>query len=248
MILETEQVGKGRQISFIHGFTQTSQSWKLMLAKFKTAFQSLLIDAPGHGHSPDGRRNLNEVAHDLVETISPGPLVGYSMGARMSLHAALLQSPKISHLVLISGTPGISDDTQRQQRLSNDIRLAQRIIEIDTPSFVREWLEQPLFSDLEFSEDEFQDRCRNTAQGLADSLLHAGTGTQLPLWNQLHTLEIPVLIIAGEKDLKYVEIAHQMKDQIPNSNLHVIANAGHAVHSEKPRQVALVIEDWLLNT
>lgn len=247
MTLASDFIGEGRSATFVHGFTQTSQSWKALLAHLRTPLHSQLIDAPGHGHSTDGARTLEEIGRDIVETMHTGLLVGYSMGARMCLHAALLNSEKITSLILISGTAGIRDDHERLQRLHNDNELADRICTIGVEAFVQEWLQQPLFASLPKTDEDISDRQRNSSEGLADSLRYAGTGTQQPLWNELHRVMVPVLLISGERDTKFVQIAQEMHDYLPHSTLCVIPDAGHSVHLERPSIVAAEIDRWLLH-
>lgn len=248
MTLGCEILGEGRNITFVHGFTQTSQSWKPLLTHLRTPLHSQLIDAPGHGLSLNGARSLLEAGHDIVATMQRGILVGYSMGARMCLHAALTKSEKVTSLILISGTAGIRNDEERAQRVHNDNTLADHICTIGVDAFITEWMQQPLFATLPSTDEDVSDRQRNTSQGLADSLRYAGTGTQRPLWDELHNITVPVLLIAGERDSKFVQIAREMNSYLPNSTLRVIPDAGHSVHLENPQAVASEIDDWLLHT
>jgi 2-succinyl-6-hydroxy-2,4-cyclohexadiene-1-carboxylate synthase len=248
MTLAYECVGEGRNAAFVHGFTQTSQSWKPLLSHLRTPLCSQLIDAPGHGLSHDGARTLWESGHDIIEAMHTGILVGYSMGARMCLHAALLDSAKITSLILISGTAGIRSDEERTQRDDTDHELADRIVAIGVEAFISEWLQQPLFASLPVDDSDIADRLRNTSEGLAASLRCAGTGTQSPLWDELHKITVPVLLIVGSRDTKFVLLAQEMHANLPNSTLSIVPEAGHSVHLEKPLQVAAEIDRWLLDT
>jgi 2-succinyl-6-hydroxy-2,4-cyclohexadiene-1-carboxylate synthase len=80
---------------------------------------------------------------------------------------------------------------------------------------------------------------------LASSLRLAGTGTQEPLWDRLGELAMPVLIIAGELDARYVAAASRMGAAIPRSEVVVVAGAGHACHLERPDEVATIVREWL---
>lgn len=248
MTLAYEIVGEGRHATFVHGFTQTSQSWKPLLANLRSPLCSQLIDAPGHGLSHDGTRTLWESARDIVEAMNTGTLVGYSMGARMCLHAALLNSSKITSLILMSGTAGLRSDEERSQRVQSDSQLADRIEAIGVEAFISEWLQQPIFASLSLIDSDVADRLRNTSQGLANSLRYAGTGSQNSLWDELHKITVPVLLIVGARDTKFVQLAQEMHSLIPNSTLCVIPEAGHSVHLEKPLLVAAEIDSWLLDT
>jgi 2-succinyl-6-hydroxy-2,4-cyclohexadiene-1-carboxylate synthase len=173
MTLSSHAIGNGSPATFLHGFTQTSRSWSHLVEKLP--FTSTLIDLPGHGDSPDGRRSLTQTAEEIADTMPTGCLIGYSMGARMALHTALQHPHKVSALVLISGTAGIRDNAERTARRLSDIELATRIQELGVPAFIDEWLSQPLFAGLNSVTNQRADRLRNHPVGLADSLRFAGT-------------------------------------------------------------------------
>jgi 2-succinyl-6-hydroxy-2,4-cyclohexadiene-1-carboxylate synthase len=61
-----------------------------------------------------------------------------------------------------------------------------------------------------------------------------GTGRQPSLWSQLDTIYLPVLLLAGELDEKYVALARQMEAALPQAQLQVFSDAGHNIHLEKP--------------
>ena len=62
---------------------------------------------------------------------------------------------------------------------------------------------QPLFATLRRRRG-LDDRRRNTVGGLASSLRLAGTGAQEPLWDRLGELPMPVLLVAGALDTRFV--------------------------------------------
>ena len=175
--------------------------------------------------------------------MEPGLLVGYSMGARMALHVALEYPLLVSALILISGTPGLRTETERAARRNSDNELANHIETVGTETFIDEWLAQPLFSGLTSQNNGRAERLRNTATGLADSLRYAGTGTQLPLWDDVTRLQMPVHLISGQHDEKFTDIARQMNDIIPSSTLNVIPAVGHTVHLENPVLTATLIDE-----
>lgn len=245
MKLSGQTCGSGPSATFLHGFTQTSQSWMPVIELLDQHLTCTLLDAPGHGKNPQGQRTLSDCGEDIAQTMSKGVLVGYSMGARMALHTALQHPEKVTHLVLVSGTAGITDDTERQQRVQSDTALAERIESIGVPAFVDEWLSLPMFSGLTPEKAQREERLRNTALGLADSLRFAGTGTQHPLWDVLATLGMPVLIIAGEKDAKFVELAQRMHELIESSTLVIVPESGHSVHLEATSAFVEIFLTWL---
>jgi 2-succinyl-6-hydroxy-2,4-cyclohexadiene-1-carboxylate synthase len=102
-----------------------------------------------------------------------------------------------------------------------------------------------MFSGLTAETSQRAQRLTNTARGLADSLRYAGTGTQVPLWDQLGELRIPVLLVAGEKDTKFVTLSQQMHERIATSTLAIIKNAGHSVHLEATSDFVQRVAEWL---
>jgi len=177
--------------------------------------------------------------------MQPGVLIGYSMGARMALHVATLFPHVVTQLVLISGTPGIRNEAERLARRDSDNVLADHIENIGVESFINEWLALPLFSGLNSSNDQRSDRLRNSASGLANSLRYAGTGTQDPLWESLSHLAMPVHLIAGELDSKFVDIAQQMHEVIPQSEITIVSSVGHTVHLEDEATTAAILQQLL---
>ena len=247
MTLTHETVGTGRPATFVHGFTQTRSSWNPVM-RLLTDVRATLVDAPGHGGSPDGRRSLWECADDIAKVMEAGVLVGYSMGARMALHCALAHPDKVHSLVLISGTPGIRDNDERAARRASDNALADKIESIGVPAFIDEWLANPMFSGLTPETAMRQARLTNTASGLADSLRYAGTGTQDDLWHRLGELSMPVLVVHGENDPKFASIASDMHAAVPGSSLVCVANVGHTVHLEDTATFAKALMSWLVTT
>ncbi|HAP76155.1 MAG TPA: hypothetical protein DCR14_08745, partial [Acidimicrobiaceae bacterium] len=115
--LAAEQLGPddAPRMIFVHGFTQTGNSWKPIAEHFAAnGFQSIVVDLPGHGGSENVRADLRRAA-DLLATVGgEGTYVGYSLGGRVCLHLALMYPHLAKHLVLIGAHPGIDDDGERR--------------------------------------------------------------------------------------------------------------------------------------
>lgn len=245
MLLASTTSGSGTPLTCIHGFTQTSHSWQPFAEHLGDGWQTIALDAPGHGGSSDGTRTVSECGDDIAETSRGGTLIGYSMGARMALHAALQHPRSYDSLVLISGTPGIEDVVERTERLNNDNVLADHIEAIGVDAFIEEWLSQSLFSGLSHTASQREHRRKNTSSGLANSLRFAGTGTQRPLWDVLYLVDIPVLVIAGANDAKFVHIGQTMTNALPNATFIVVPDVGHTVHLEDAETTARAVRGWL---
>ena len=241
---------RARRVVLVHGFTQTSASWNGVAdALVSRGLQVTTVDAPGHGASTAVRADLWGGAAMLADAGGPATYVGYSMGARVCLHAALLGPESVKGLVLISGTAGIDDATERAERRAGDERLATDLERDGLAPFLERWLANPLFATLPRSAWGLEARHTNTVAGLASSLRLAGTGTQdPPLWNRLGELaRIPVLVMAGALDPKFVLLAQRLAGGIgPTAALDIVENAGHSAHLEQPSRVIEAIYHFVM--
>jgi 2-succinyl-6-hydroxy-2,4-cyclohexadiene-1-carboxylate synthase len=222
----------------LHGFTQTGRSWRAIGHALAGRYRSAAPDLPGHGDFA-GRRPASFPACDAyLRALTDGPftLVGYSMGGRVALHAALSLGARVRRLVLIGASPGIADPAERAARAADDAALADRIEAIGIDAFVREWGAQPLFDGIPRGVAELidADRRRNTAAGLAAALRGLGTGVMPPLWDRLGELAMPIDLVVGERDEKFGAIAARMAERLPEARVHTVAGAGHVAHLEAP--------------
>ena len=242
--LAAEQLGdqEAPRISFVHGFTQTGNSWKPIAAYFAAqGFLVTVVDLPGHGASAHVRADLRRTADMLAAVCGTGAYVGYSLGGRACLHLALMYPHLVTSLVLIGANPGIDDAGERAERREADDALADRLYEIGLEAFLLEWTALPLFGGVLLSPLELADRLRNTPDGLASSLRLAGTGAQGSLWPRLRELNMPVLAIAGSNDVKFAAIARQLAAAAPLGSYHIIEGAAHAAHLQQPETAAATI-------
>jgi 2-succinyl-6-hydroxy-2,4-cyclohexadiene-1-carboxylate synthase len=250
--LHVETRGHGPRLALAHGFTQTGQVWGTLDHDLARDHRILAVDMPGHGRSSAVAVDLVDGAAHLGAAVGPAAYVGYSMGARFCLHLALVRPDLVRRLVLISGTAGLDEPDERRQRRRADQAQADRL---DPPTgstgpplpvatFIRQWLDGPLFAGIPPEADGFEQRAANTGPGLASSLRLAGTGTQQPQWAALDTLGMPVLIISGGDDDKFTALGRRMAAAIgDNATPVVVDGAGHAPHLQRPAEVSRLIRD-----
>jgi 2-succinyl-6-hydroxy-2,4-cyclohexadiene-1-carboxylate synthase len=229
---------------FVHGFTQTERSWLPV------------IDVPRAESQHEGGVELSILARipraaTFVETVErivrfPGTYVGYSQGGRLCLQLALDHADVVQRLVLVSASPGIADDAARATRRTADDQLAREIERDGVDVFLDRWLAQPLFASLPADRARLVERRQaNTVDGLTTQLRVLGQGSQPSNWHRLGELAIPVLLIVGALDTKYVAIAREMAAAIRDVRVEVIPDAGHACHLEQPEQVAHLLRSWV---
>ncbi|WP_175640693.1 2-succinyl-6-hydroxy-2,4-cyclohexadiene-1-carboxylate synthase [Metabacillus schmidteae] len=253
-----EIVGKGEPLVFLHGFTGSSLSWRHLIDELGH-HQLIFIDILGHGktdHPSDSTRyKMEEVVEDIIEifnclSIEKAHIVGYSMGGRLALSLAALYPHRVKKLVLESSSPGLKTDEERNHRIQSDQALADEIIVGGISSFVDKWEKIPLFASQMTLSDQQKKKLReqrllNSEVGLANSLLGMGTGSQPSWWDVLPNINVPILLLCGELDQKFCEIAKRMHELLPFSVLIEINQAGHAIHVEQPRIFGKIVNGFL---
>jgi 2-succinyl-6-hydroxy-2,4-cyclohexadiene-1-carboxylate synthase len=244
--LWTETRRRGPRVVLLHGFTQAGQSWNPVLREEPIDAEVFLPDLPGHGRSSSTALDLNATADALANSIGPAVYVGYSMGGRVALHLALRHPLVVRGLLLFGATAGLKTEVERAQRRQADELLAQDLEQSTVAAFLTRWLSNPLFATLPSDPSDLGLRERNTVSGLASSLRLCGTGSQASLWDELHTIRAPTIVVAGDRDKKFSTIGGAMADHIgPNAAFETIINSGHACHLEQPKQASALINTML---
>jgi 2-succinyl-6-hydroxy-2,4-cyclohexadiene-1-carboxylate synthase len=229
---------------FVHGFTQTPASWDPVLR----AMQLEVGDA-------DGRVRLFIVPRTVVSSdfeataaalgVAEATYIGYSQGGRLALQLALDRPEVVRRLVLVSASPGIADADARATRRDADERLAEEIERDGVDAFLERWLAQPLFATLPPERAGLDERrADNTVEALTQQLRVLGQGVQPSNWERLGEVRVPVLLVVGALDSKYVEIAQRMAAQLPDARVEVLDGAGHACHLEQPERFAHLLTSW----
>ena len=106
------------------------------------------------------------------------------------------------------------------------------------------WAAQPLFAvqSQQVATAARADRLVNDPTALAATLRGIGTGVMTPLWDRLGALRMPVAVLAGERDRKFVALARQLVEALPRGSLTIVPGAGHALPLEAPAAVAAALD------
>lgn len=241
-----QERGTGPTVALLHGFSQNSRCWGsfrvLLSDRVEPSHQVIGVDLPGHGASRHDDADLDQAAALVVDAVGPATYVGYSMGGRVALHAALAAPEKVEHLVIIGATGGLDSEADRAERREQDEQRAQRLESVGLAQFLDEWLALPLFAGIPRNANHLDDRLQNRSDGLAASLRNCGTGSQRSLWSELDNLAMPVTVIAGEHDTKFRSIAERLGEAIgTNASVVTIAGSGHTCQLEQPELTAAAV-------
>ena len=209
-------------------------------------YTALAPDLRGHGSAAARRPVTLEACIDDVLAAAPArfAVAGYSMGGRVALALALAHPERVERLALVSTTPGIADDVEREARRTEDEVLAAELeADPNIDAFARRWARRPIFGGQPpaVAAEAHADRLRNDPAGLAAALRGLGQGAATPLWSRLAELRMPVTLIAGERDAKYAKLAERMAARTPRADVLVVPGVGHAVALEAPQLVAAAL-------
>ena len=223
----------------LHGFTGSPAMWTSIGLQGPTLL----------GHGPDAWAAGTETFAQEVTRLTaflpqePVHLVGYSLGARLSLAIALRQPQRIGKLTLIGVHPGLESESECSERVASDKRWSALLRDQGVSAFVDQWQALPLWNSQHalpeaVSEHLRELRLKHDSEQLALSLDILGTGHMPPMWDALGDLRMPIQVIAGELDSKYSLIADRMCTLLPNATLRTIPSAGHNPVLERPQAVA----------
>ncbi|GAB4295868.1 MAG: 2-succinyl-6-hydroxy-2,4-cyclohexadiene-1-carboxy late synthase [Oscillatoriaceae cyanobacterium] len=221
-----------------------SQDWENIISSLADKYRCLTLDLPGHGETKttggDNAYTISHTAHALIQlldylNIDKCFLVGYSMGGRLALYTLLHYPDRFQKVILESASPGLKTPQEQSQRRHLDEQTAQKLEAVNLSEFLNNWYQQSLFATLQNHPQYaklIQRRLQNNPQELAKSLRMMGTGQQPSLWAQLPQNQIPLLLLAGEKDSKFIAINTEMAAACAAAQLEIIPQAGHNIHLE----------------
>jgi 2-succinyl-6-hydroxy-2,4-cyclohexadiene-1-carboxylate synthase len=220
-------------VTFVPGFMQRGEAWQPVTRALAERYRVKCLDFATWTFE-----------ERVAEVPTGGAVVGYSMGGRIALHAALREPAGLVTLVLIGVSAGVEDRTERRRR---EEELAAWIEQHSIEEVVERWEAQPVFASQsqELRERQRPGRLSHDPRKLAQLLRSAGQGVTEPVWNRLHTLRCPVLLIAGEHDEGYVEAAHRMAERLPDAEVRIVPGTGHAPQLERPDLVAELLDQHL---
>ncbi|MCY3909978.1 MAG: 2-succinyl-6-hydroxy-2,4-cyclohexadiene-1-carboxylate synthase [bacterium] len=242
----------------LHGFTGSAAAMAPLTSRLSKPV--LALDLPGHGAGPiSDNPNDYIMAAAVAGVVSATAhleriaLVGYSMGGRVALHVALAHPNRVAALALIGARAGIDDPIERAERIAADEALADRIESEGIEWFADYWADQPLFATQQrrlSAQQQAELRAQRMAcspKGLAQSLRGMGAGAVEPIGCRLRELSMPCALIVGANDDKFTAIAHHMASAIPQANVSLIPDAGHAAHLEAPHATAAAVIQCVLS-
>jgi 2-succinyl-6-hydroxy-2,4-cyclohexadiene-1-carboxylate synthase len=169
-------------------------------------------------------------------------LVGYSMGARLALHALLADGPWDA-AVLVAPHPGLEDPADRSVRRTADATWAAQALSGSWSDFLSAWNAQPVLA----ASPDFPDRSalKIRRQAVARSFMDWSLGVQDPLWSRLSEIKCPVLWVTGSRDAKFQALADRAIPLLPKAEAWIAPDSGHRVPWEARAAFATRVGEFL---
>ena len=201
----------------------------------------ITYDLRGHGQSDvsDGQYTIELFVDDLIALldylkITKTILCGFSMGGYVALRAIERNPDRFNALVLCD-TMSAADSNEAKTRRANSIKLVKNE---GVAQFAEGFLKAVLAPQTFGSNPDIVNEIRRTVLsnpqlGICGALLAMAGRTDTT--DSLSKINIPTLIFVGEHDaVTPPNEARNMDERIPNSKLHVLANAAHMSTLENP--------------
>jgi 3-oxoadipate enol-lactonase len=247
--------GSGKDtIVFSHGLLMSSEMFRAQIEHFKSRYRCIAYD-----HRGQGRSEVTETGYDLeqltqdavafIEALDVGAVhfVGLSMGGFIGMRLASRRPELLKSLTLMC----TSADTE-----SNRLKysLMTLVFQLGGRKLIHKRLMKVLFGKTFLSDPGRQSEKERWSQ----HLLHLPTTISKSVSAVIHrsgvadelsTIELPVLILAGEEDMAIpVEKARSLHERITGSVLHIIPGSGHSITIEQPDVVNRLMEEFLSRT
>jgi pimeloyl-ACP methyl ester carboxylesterase len=250
--------GEGFPLTMIMGLGANSQWWdKELIDRLNNHFKVILFDNRGTGRSEDPGDNFNFkiLAEDVVKmleklNITETNLLGISMGGMIAQEIALNFPEKLRKLILCSTYCGGSKSVQPSPevvKILSKPRSGRPIEEIVDETV-------PLLYTSDFISNnpgKINEAKENMKEYPISEETYQKQGKAIFSHNtcrKLKEMKVPTLILHGQKDVlippKNGEILH---NYIPNSELTMFENTGHALFYKEPDKITQRIVDFLKN-
>jgi pimeloyl-ACP methyl ester carboxylesterase len=252
--VEVHGPAAARAVTLAHGFGGSARNWRPQLRTLRGRFRVVVYDARGHARSQAPAEPAAYRIHELVADLlraseaggDPRPVLGgLSLGAAVALRAALAHPERARALVLASHPAGpgsgrgvaasalaFADAIERDGLEAAGARFAWGPgsgLDRAGASLVRQGF--------------LEHRPHALAHTLRECLARLEPVEALA--PRLAELRLPVLVVAGERDLGSLPVSRALSEALPAAQLVVIPDAGHVVNLAAPAAFDAALLDFL---
>jgi pimeloyl-ACP methyl ester carboxylesterase len=240
--------GSGLPVVFIHAFPLNQTMWDDQVADLRSFCRTITLDLRGFGNSdaPPGPCSMDLMASDVgglmtALEIDDAVLVGLSMGGYVSL-AFYRNYPGAVRAMMLADTRASADTHKSREKRLNSAKKA----ESEGATAIADEMVPLLLgpSTLEHK-PEIANRVRSIIETNSPAGIAAAQRAMADRMDSTYILagiDRPVSIIVGDEDsLTPVAEAEALRNGIPHSRMHVIAQAGHLSNLEQPAEFNRVL-------
>ena len=264
-----QRTGEGRPILFCNGLAGGWEAWSHQIQYFRNRYRILSWDYRGlYDSSAPSRPNALRIADHaqdalrLLETeqAERAAIIGWSMGVQVALEMFRAAPEKVASIAMLNGVAGRPWDYVFNLSLVGrllppvlrTLRSMPHAIEAVVRQATRlpdpgEWLKRVGLTARTLDDqvvDELVQKLRTLDMDAFLQLLeHMG---EHDAWDLLPSIDVPVLIIAGSRDLLTPRsAAERMARRIRGSEITIIPGATHYAALEYPEMTNLRLEKFL---
>ena len=243
--LYAETHGEGPPVVLSGALCTTRENYRAQVEPFVEAgVQLILWDYRGHGlsESPDdpAAYSLDQVVDDLGRILDwaaegrAAVLGGLSFGGLASLHYTHRHPERVRGLLLIDSGPGFKNP-DAQARWERSVEKTASYVESKGPqAFVASRAAPTLIGlrpELPAARVAGEAIAAQNPVGLAHFARQVAAPAP-PIIDELVEIDVPALVIVGEKDEAFLRAAEVMTARLPQAERCTLAGAGHIVNIE----------------
>jgi pimeloyl-ACP methyl ester carboxylesterase len=240
--IDYEVSGRGPAVLLSHGYSATRRMWDDQHRALGDRQRVISWSMRGHGETESP---ADPAAYSADQTVADmrallghvgverAVIGGLSLGGYVSLAFYLAHPEMVRALVICDSGPGYRNADARRQW---NERAQERAVALETRGL------DALGRSREVRESASLHR---SAQGLAHAArgLLAQEGSRVI--DGLGAIDVPTLIIVGDKDQPFIAPCEYMAKKISGARLEVIRDAGHSSNLDQPGAFNRVLRDFL---
>lgn len=235
--------GEGKPIVFSHGWLEDSSIWDSQVEPFARNYTAILYDHRGHSGSdkPKGDYSIQTLSNDLYSLIQKlklvkVALVGFSLGGMTDLVFTLEHPEKVSKLVLVGATAKMSYFPL------HIIEILRYLLPYETVA--RMVCKRRFYKpSQQILEDELARAMRTDSHAAYECFREFYK--KFDVRDRVSKIEVPTLIIVGEKDKVNLEASRYLNREIRGSELRIMSGIGHTVMTERPEEFNQILEEFI---
>lgn len=251
-LLHYKTEGQGHPIVLIHGLFGSLDNLGILARSLKENYQIISLDLRNHGLSfHDETHSYDAMAEDVIHlmdtlSIDTFSVIGHSMGGKVAMKLASLTPERVHSLIILDMAP----IHYTQNRHKEVFAAIEKVVLLKPTSRnealelmkehvkeegVRQFLSKSLYKNVDTQLMQWRFNVTALKEHYYDILG----------WEDISPVTIPILFIKGALS-EYILPEHQtsITMQFPSAKAHIVANTGHWLHAEKPKEVIRAINKF----